>query len=80
MRLADVDTKALLELVWVAPLAAVTVAITFSFVIHGVARASDSRRAGKSVAATAYVAMAVIAATAFASSVIFGILVITSKD
>lgn len=80
MRLADVDTKALLELVWVAPVAAVTVAITFSFVIHGVARASDSRRAGKSGAATAYVALAVIAAVAFAGSVIFGILVITSKD
>jgi hypothetical protein len=80
MRLAEVDTRALLELVWAAPLAAMTVAITFSIVIHGVARASDSRRAGRSGAATAYGALAIVAAAAFAAAVIFGVLIITSKD
>ena len=80
MRLAAVDTGALLELVWVAPLAALTVATTFSIVIHGVARASDSRRAGKSGAATLYGALAIVAAVAFAAAVLFGVLIITSKD
>ena len=80
MRLAAVDTDALVQLIWVAPLAAVSVALTFSLVIHGVARASDSRRAGRSGAATAYGALAIIAAIATAAAVIFGVVVITSKD
>lgn len=78
--LAAVDTKALLQLAWVAPLATLAVAVTFSVVIHGVARASDSRRAGRAGAATAYGALAVVAAAAFAAAVVFGVLIITSKD
>ena len=78
--LADVDTKALLQLAWVAPLATLAVAVTFSIVIHGVARAGDSRRAGKAGAATAYGVLALVAAVAFAAAVVFGVLVITSKD
>ena len=80
MRLAAVDTDALLQLAWVAPLAALSVAVTFSVVIHGLARASDSRRAGRSGAATAYGALAIVAALAFAATVVFGVLIITSKD
>ena len=80
MKLAAVDTEGLLELVWVAPLAVLCVATTFSLVIHGVARASDSRRAGRSGAATAYGALAIVAAVAFAATVVFGVLIITSKD
>ena len=80
MRLAAVDTDALVELIWTAPLAALTVALTFSLVIHGFARASDSRRAGRSAAATAYGALAIVAAVAFAAAVLFGVVIITSKD
>ena len=80
MRIAEVDTKALLELVWVAPLAALVVMTTFSVVIHGVARANDSRRAGRAAAATAYGVLAVVAAIVFAAAVLFGVVVITSKD
>jgi hypothetical protein len=80
MRLADIDTDALLQLVWAAPVAALTVMTTFSIVIHGVARSNDSRRAGKNGAATGYAALAVVAAVAFAAAVIFGVFVITSKD
>jgi hypothetical protein len=80
MRLAAIEWDALLELVWVAPLAALSVAFTFSLCIHGAARASDSRRAGRTGAATAYVALAFLAAAAFAATVVFGVLVITSKD
>ena len=80
MRLAEVDTDALLQLAWAAPLATLVVAVTFSIVIHGVARASDSRRAGRAGAATAYGALAVVAAVAFAAAVVFGVLIITAKD
>ena len=80
MRLAEVDTDALLQLAWVAPLATLAVAVTFSLVIHGVARSNDSRRSGKNGAATAYGALAIVAAAAFAAAVVFGVLIITSKD
>ena len=80
MRLAAVEWDALLELVWVAPTAVIVVALTYSLFIHGAARASDSRRAGRSGAATAYAALAVVAGLAFAATVVFGVLVITSKD
>ncbi|HEX8120363.1 MAG TPA: hypothetical protein VF549_03765 [Solirubrobacteraceae bacterium] len=80
MRLAAVDTDALLELAWVAPLAAVVVSLTFSLLVHGAARASDARRGGRAGAATAYVALAVVAGLAFAATVVFGVIVITSKD
>ena len=77
---AEIDTDALLELVWTAPLAALVVALTFSLCIHGAARASDLRRSGRNGAATAYGALAVVAAAAFAATVILGVLIITSKD
>ena len=80
MRLAAIEWDSLLQLAWAAPLATVSVALTFSIVIHGAARASDSRRAGKAGAATAYGALAVVAAAAFAAAVVFGVLIITSKD
>ena len=80
MRLAAVEWDALLQLAWVAPLATLAVATTFSLVIHGVARANDSRRSGRTGAATAYGALAIIAAAAFAAAVVFGVLIITSKD
>jgi hypothetical protein len=80
MRLAAIDTDALLELAWVAPLAALAVSLTFSLLIHGAARASDSRRAGRAGAATAYGVLAIVAGLAFAATVVFGVIVITSKD
>jgi len=80
MRLAAVEWDALLELIWAAPAATLSVALTFSLCIHGVARSNDARRAGRSVPATAYGALAILAALVFAAIVVFGILVITSKD
>lgn len=77
--LASIDSGALLELAWAAPLAAITVSLTFSLCIHGAARASDSRRDGRAGAATIYGALAVLAGVAFAATVVFGVLVITDK-
>ena len=80
MRLAAIDTDALLELVWAAPVAALSISLAYSLFIVGVARASEARRAGNGTAATAYGALALLAFLAFAAGVIVGVLVITSKD
>jgi hypothetical protein len=79
MPAAAVDWGKLLELVWASALAGIAVAIVFSALILGATRASDHRRAGASSASSAYVALAVVAALAFAGGVVFGISVIVSK-
>ena len=80
MRLAAIDTDALFELVWAAPLATIGVALTFSLCVHGAARSSDARRAGNAGLATAYGALTVLAGLAFGVTVIVGVLVMTNKD
>ena len=77
--LASIDGGALLQLAWAAPLAVIVVALTFALCIHGAARATDSRRAGRAFAASAYIALAVLAGTAFGATVVFGVLIITNK-
>jgi hypothetical protein len=77
--IASIDTGALLELVWVAPLAGVAVALCFSLVIVGVTRAGDCRRANRPHVATAYAVMSVVATTVFLGGVLFGISVIATR-
>jgi hypothetical protein len=79
MPAAAIDWGKLLELVWASALAGIAVAIVFSALILGATRASDHRRAGASSTSSAYVALAVVAALAFAGGVVFGISVIVSK-
>jgi Na+/H+-dicarboxylate symporter len=79
MTVAAIDWGQLFELVWASALAGIAVAIVFATLIVGVTRASDCRRAGRDGAATAYVALAALAALAFAGGVAFGISVIVSK-
>ena len=76
---AAIDWGKLGELVWASALAGVAVAAVFSTLILGVTRASDSRRDGRDGVATAYLALAALAALAFAGGVVFGISVIVSK-
>ncbi len=78
--IAKIETEGLLELVWAAPAAALAVAITYSLVIYGSARASESRRAGHGGQATAYGALAVVAGLAFAAVVVVGVSIIVAKD
>jgi hypothetical protein len=79
MTLAAIDTGKLFELVWAAALAGVAVAVCFSIVIIGFARAEDCRRHRRSGSATAYAALSVLAGVAFLGIVGFGISVITTK-
>lgn len=79
MTTAAIDWGRLFELVWGSMLAGAAVAAAFSLLILGATRASDMRRADRGGAAIAYIALAAVAALAFAGSVVFGISVIVSK-
>ena len=77
--IAAIDVGQLFELVWAAALASVAVAVCFSLVIIGAARAEDCRRNRRTGSATAYVALSLVAGVAFLGIVIFAIGVITAK-
>jgi uncharacterized membrane protein YjfL (UPF0719 family) len=53
--------------------------IAFSFVILGVTRFDDMRRVGRRGAATAYGTLGVLAALAAIGTVVFGLILVTSK-
>lgn len=74
------DSAALLELVWAAPLAAVAVTIAWGLVVWGSTRAADARRDGRTGLATLHLGVAVLGAALFAAAVVFGLVVMTSKD
>lgn len=67
------------ELLWVAPLAGLAVAVTFSILIAGIARAQDARRGGARTAATGHTLVALVAGAGFVAVVAFGIHVIVAK-
>ena len=73
------DTAALLELVWAAPLAALTVTVAWGLVIWGSTRAVDARRDGRSGVAALSAGVAAIGLALFAAAVVFGLVVMTSK-
>ena len=68
----------LLDLVWVAPLAVVAVAVTFSVALLGATRSGELRRAGSGAAAAAYALAGVVAAIAFTAIVVIGIAIIVT--
>jgi hypothetical protein len=68
------------ELLWVAPVAGLAVAITYSFMIVGYARASEARREGSpGIAAMAYSLLAIASTAAFLAVVVYGVVVIVKK-
>jgi CHASE2 domain-containing sensor protein len=74
-----VDSEALLELMWAAPLAALTVTVAWGLVIHGSARAVESQRDGRTVLAVLHAITAIAGAALFMAAVVFGLIVMTSK-
>ncbi len=77
--IAAIDVGQLFELVWAAALATIAVAICFSLVIIGAARAEDCRRNRRAGSATADAALSLVAGVAFLGIAVFAISVITSK-
>jgi hypothetical protein len=76
---AAIDWGQLFELVWASAVAGIALAVVYATLILGATRASDRRRAGRERVATAYAALAALAALALAGGVVFGIWVIVSK-
>jgi hypothetical protein len=76
---AVVDTKALLQVIWVSFAAGAGLTAVFSLAIVGSARLSDRRREGRTVAAVAYGALAVISLAVIAAAIVLGIKVMTTK-
>jgi hypothetical protein len=74
-----VDTKALLEVVWASLLTGVGGTAAFSLALVGATRFYDGRRAGRTVEATVFGALALISLAACAGAVVLGIAVILSK-
>jgi hypothetical protein len=77
--IATIDVGKLFELVWAAALAGIGVAICFSLIIIGAARAEDCRRNRRAGSATVYATLSVVAGIVFFGIVVFGIAVITAK-
>jgi hypothetical protein len=77
--LAAIEWDKIGELLWVAPVAALAVAVSFSLMIMGSARATDAQRAGAGTTAMLYSAVALISGLAFAAVVVFGVGVIVNK-
>jgi hypothetical protein len=77
--LATIEWGKIGELLYIAPLAGLAVAITFSVLIAGVARAQDARRSGAGTMAAVQTVVALVAGAAFVAVVVFGIHEIVSK-
>jgi hypothetical protein len=78
--IAAINVDALLELVWAAPLAVITVTVSWGLVVNGVTRALEARRDGRITIAGAYAVVAIAGGALFAAAVIFGLLIMISKD
>ena len=77
--LAAVDAGQLAELVWVALLAGVLTSVLFATLVVGATRSTDLRREGRHAAATAALAVSVVAALGCLAGMAFGIAIILSK-
>jgi hypothetical protein len=77
--LAVIEWDKIGQLLWAAPVAALTVSVTFSLIIMGTSRADDARRAGAATTAMLYSLVALVAGLAFVAVVVFGVVVIVNK-
>jgi hypothetical protein len=75
-----IDTGALLKLLYSSLAAGVSVAVVFSLAILGATRSSDMRRSGRSAAASAYVALTVLALILAAAIVVYGLVLMARKS
>jgi hypothetical protein len=77
--ISTVDSAALLELVWAAPLAAITVVTAWGLVVYGTARAGEARRDGRNASAALHAALAALGGTLFVAAIVLGLIVTTAK-
>ena len=80
--LADsvIDWAASLNVFWASLLGGVGVTGIFSLALLGATRAGDLRRDGRVAAATAYAVLTAVAGVVVLAALVFGVVVMTSKD
>jgi hypothetical protein len=77
---AVIDWGKIGELLWVAPLAGLAVAVTYALMILGFARADEARRTGSGgVAGVGYSVLAIVSTAAFLAVVVYGVVVVVRK-
>jgi hypothetical protein len=59
--------------------AAILVSLAFSLLIRGATRSTEHRRQGRTVAASAYLGLAMIGLAGSVAAVVIGLLIMTSK-
>ena len=78
--IAAIDTDALLELVWAAPLAVLVVTISWGLVIRGMTHAFEAQREGRTVAVGVHALVAVAGLALFTAALVAGLLIMLDKD
>jgi predicted membrane channel-forming protein YqfA (hemolysin III family) len=76
---AAIDTTALLKMLYSSLLASVVVAVVFSTALLGAIRASDMRREGRGVTATAYAVLAAVGVLLAGGIIVYGLVLIARK-
>jgi uncharacterized membrane protein len=81
---AVIEWDKIAELLWVAPVAGLAVAITYSLMIVGWARSGELRREGTGggaggAKALAYSLLGVLSTAAFIAVVVYGVAIIVNK-
>ena len=80
MLVAGVALGDLVQVAWVSLGAGVAVAVLYSLVVLGAARAMEARRNGANGAATLNAALAVAAFALFAAAVVLGVQIMLTKQ
>jgi len=77
--IAAVDSSALLQLVWAAPLAVLAVTVAWGLVIRGMTLALEASRQGRTRLAAVHALVAVAGVALFATALVLGLIVMTTK-
>jgi hypothetical protein len=80
VRVASVDSTALVKLVWTSLLAVLAVAVVFSLAIFGGTRSGDMRRIGRRGRAGAFAVLGVVATVIAAAIVVVGLALVVRKS
>lgn len=76
---AAIDIHALVKMLYTSIVAAVAVAVIFSAAILGATRSTEARREHRTIAATAYTAVAAASLLLTAAIVIYGLTLVAHK-
>ena len=75
-----VEWDDVVQVIWASLAAGLGATLAFSFAIVGATRAIDLRRDGHAGVASLYVVLMVVGIAVTAAAIVFGIVVMTSKD